>query len=98
VAEGQAGRGADFYAAWQGAYERGLYELLLAHRAAYDNPSPFNAPTSPELKTTDIATKLGLPTNTVRRALEDLAAYGLARRTKGGSGNPDTWTAINLDD
>jgi hypothetical protein len=40
-------------------------------------------------ETPDIATALGLPTNTVRRALEDLAAYGLLRREK--TGKADTW-------
>jgi hypothetical protein len=39
--------------------------------------------------TPDIATALDLPTNTVRRALEDLTAYGLVRREK--IGKADTW-------
>jgi predicted ArsR family transcriptional regulator len=36
---------------------------------------------------------LGLPTVTVRRALEDLAAYELVERQSQGSGKPDLWTA-----
>lgn len=46
-----------------------------------------------DMETGDIAAALGLPTITVRRALEDLAAYGLVTREGHGKGNPDTWTA-----
>jgi hypothetical protein len=42
-------------------------------------------------ETTDVATKLGLPTTTVRRVLEDLAAYGLLTRESGGQGKADRW-------
>jgi FaeA-like protein len=42
-------------------------------------------------KTSEIAEALRLPTNTVRRALEDLTAYDLIGRTAGGEGKPDTW-------
>ena len=45
-------------------------------------------------ETSLIAQKLGLPTNTVRRALEDLAAHGLAQRHSQGSGKTDLWEAI----
>jgi Bifunctional DNA primase/polymerase, N-terminal len=44
-------------------------------------------------ETPDIAEALGLPTNTVRRALEDLAAYRLARRERQGAGKADKWIA-----
>jgi hypothetical protein len=40
-----------------------------------------------------IANALGLPTVTVRRALEDLAAYGLVERASHGPGKADLWTA-----
>jgi hypothetical protein len=46
-----------------------------------------------EVKTPVIAEALSLPTNTVRRALEDLAAYQLVRRIKGGTGQADGWVA-----
>jgi len=46
-----------------------------------------------DAETTDVAKHMGLPTNTVRRALEDLAAYGLVERTGQGSGKPDLWCA-----
>jgi hypothetical protein len=44
-----------------------------------------------------VATALGLPTITVRRVLEDLAAYGLINRESGGSGNADKWTKGNWE-
>jgi hypothetical protein len=50
---------------------------------------------SPEGKgTREVAQALGLPTNTVRRALEDLEAYGLISRSREQKGLPDTW-AVN---
>ena len=44
-----------------------------------------------EASTTAIATELGLPTNTARRILEDLTAYGLTERISQGQGKPDNW-------
>jgi hypothetical protein len=44
-------------------------------------------------ETSAVAKAVGLPTNTIRRALEDLAAYRLAERTGQGQGNPDLWNA-----
>jgi hypothetical protein len=44
-----------------------------------------------EEKTPDIAEALSLPTNTVRRALEDLMAYGLVSRKKDKEGGADLW-------
>ena len=46
-----------------------------------------NATTAPGL-----ALKLGYPTNTVSRVLEDMTCYGLIARDKQGQGNPDLWT------
>jgi predicted ArsR family transcriptional regulator len=43
------------------------------------------------VETAVVAAALGLPTITVRRALEDLAAYGLVRRYAQGPGKPDLW-------
>ena len=40
-------------------------------------------------ETTDVANALSLPTVTVRRALEDLAAYDLAVRISQGQGKSD---------
>jgi hypothetical protein len=41
--------------------------------------------------TPKIAAAMGLPTNTVRRALEELTAYHLIRRLSQGGNKPDLW-------
>jgi hypothetical protein len=41
--------------------------------------------------TTDIASAVKHPTQTARRALEDLAAHGVIHRKSNGQGNADTW-------
>jgi hypothetical protein len=43
-------------------------------------------------ETTAVAKALELPSVTVRRALEDLTAYGLLQRMVQGQGKPDLWT------
>jgi hypothetical protein len=56
-------------------------------RAAFDCVQKYG-----EVETKDVAIELGLPTVTVRRVLQDLAAYGLMeRRTKAGQGSADLW-------
>jgi hypothetical protein len=45
----------------------------------------------PQRSTTDVATNLGYPTETARRALEDLAAHTILVRKSQGKGNPDLW-------
>jgi hypothetical protein len=44
-----------------------------------------------DTSTADLAARVGLPTQTTRRALEDLAAHGVAQRTK--HGQRDLWAA-----
>jgi len=44
-----------------------------------------------EVETADVAIELGLPTVTVRRVLEDLAAYRLVERQGRGQGKADHW-------
>jgi len=58
-------------------------------RAAYEIVYKYHSVT-----TADVAIELGLPNNTVRRALEDLAAYGLVTRHK-LKANKDQWKAVN---
>lgn len=41
--------------------------------------------------TTSIAARVGYPTQTARRSLEDLMVHGLVLRQPGGSGIPDKW-------
>jgi predicted ArsR family transcriptional regulator len=43
--------------------------------------------------TTELAVAVATPTNTVRRALEDLTAYRLVTRTRQEQGKPDLWHA-----
>jgi hypothetical protein len=59
----------------------------------------FDLLTETATPTRDIATSLGLPTNTTRRVLEDLAAQGLAERTRAKNedgeekkGGADLWS------
>jgi hypothetical protein len=84
---------------------RACYEYLQEHEAEFfpadddhtDDGTAGGDAEKEEAKpagknsTPRIASELGLPTNTVRRALEDLAAYGLVRRLKGGKGKSDQW-------
>jgi hypothetical protein len=44
-----------------------------------------------DVETADVAIHLGLPTNTARRILEDLAAYRLVTRESQGQGHADKW-------
>jgi len=41
--------------------------------------------------TSDLATRLGYPTVTTRRALEDLTCYSIIKRESKGAGNADLW-------
>jgi hypothetical protein len=56
-------------------------------RKAYEKACNYNS----NFQTAKLATAIGLPTSTTRRALEDLAAYGILERESGGQGNPDSW-------
>jgi hypothetical protein len=44
-----------------------------------------------DIETGDVAIEMGLPTVTVRRILEDLAAYGLISRSSQGDGKSHIW-------
>jgi hypothetical protein len=46
---------------------------------------------APDLSTTDIAERIGYPTNTTRRILEELTALRLTRKRPGGEGKADRW-------
>ena len=61
-------------------------------RAAYECVGKYS-----DVETADVAIPLGLPTNTVRRILEDLAAYGLVIRTGQGQGKADLWNKANWE-
>ena len=64
-------------------------------RAAYDY---LTARTGKEAASTPtIAEALALPTSTVRRVLEELAAYGLIDRRPQGQGKADLWAALDWE-
>lgn len=44
-----------------------------------------------ESETSEVAERLGLPTSTTRRLLEDVAALGMVQRVKQGAGLADLW-------
>jgi hypothetical protein len=62
-------------------------------RQAFDTVRANNGP----MDTKAVALKLDLPTTTVRRALEDLAAYQLVARDSDGAGHADTWSMGDVD-
>jgi predicted ArsR family transcriptional regulator len=63
-------------------------------RRAYEHLCAAKTLTGHEAEETpNIAEALDLPTNTVRRALEDLAAYRLVKRESRGGNRADRWTA-----
>jgi hypothetical protein len=59
-------------------------------RRAYDCVCKYRA-----VETADVAIELGLPTNTTRRILEELAAHGLVIRCSQGPGKADLWDPTN---
>jgi hypothetical protein len=61
-------------------------------RRAYDCVVKYGRRDPPDpVETADVAIELGLPTNTARRILEDLAAHGLVIRRSQGPGKADIW-------
>ena len=56
-------------------------------RRAYEHLNALDDPA----ETSAVANALALPTNTVRRALEDLTAYALIQRFGQGQGKSDLW-------
>jgi hypothetical protein len=61
-------------------------------RRAYECVRKYSERHNP-VETADVAIDLGLPTNTARRILEELAAHGLVIRRSQGKGKPDIWDA-----
>jgi hypothetical protein len=80
--------------------------LQIVDKVALDSVPPIRRKAYEALgpvarKTRDVATDLGLPTITARRALEDITAQGLAVRKRvktgeGKDGRDDTWTKVEL--
>ena len=63
-----------------------LDSLPPLRRRAYECVSKHH-----DVETSDVAIELGLPSNTARRILEDLAAHGLVIRRSQGPGKADLW-------
>jgi hypothetical protein len=70
---------------------RKAYEYLGSNDCRWETRDADGKLTDCGYSTSSIAVRLGLPTNTVRRALEDLAAYDVLERTRQGAGKPDLW-------
>lgn len=80
--------------------------LKIVEKVALDSVPPirrkaYEALVGSPKKTREVATALDLPTTTVRRALEDIAAHGLATRQRaktdeGKDGRDDIWTRIEI--
>jgi hypothetical protein len=78
--------------------------LQIVEKVTLDSVPPTRRKVYEELaggakKTREVATALDLPTTTVRRALEDITAHGLATRQRvkteeGKDGRDDIWTRV----
>jgi DNA-binding transcriptional ArsR family regulator len=84
--------GAEPEKAWQVVRRCGLDSLPQTRRRVLE----LLAHGTGQRSTTDVAEVLDYPTSTTRRALEDLTAYGLVRRIRGGAGKPDRWVATEF--
>lgn len=73
--------------AWELVRKVALDSMPAIRRKAFD----FIAIQQGQLTTSQIATAINLPSNTVRRTLEDLAAYNLIERESRGEGKADFW-------
>jgi hypothetical protein len=70
---------------------RSIYKYLCTPLPGTTRKGPL-----PQRTTTDVGNKLGLPTSTVRRSLEDLASYGLVKEQSQCQGRASLWQAIIL--
>ena len=81
--------------------------LQIVEKAALDSVPPirrkvYEALSDGPKTTREVATAIKLPTNTTRRALEDITAHHLATRQRakneeGNDSRDDTWTRIELN-
>jgi hypothetical protein len=78
--------GMDRSAALAVVKEIALDSVPPLRRRAYDCVCKYR-----DVETGDVAIELGLPTTTIRRILEDLAAHGLIVRKSQGEGKPHLW-------
>jgi hypothetical protein len=72
---------------WRVAVKVALDSMPQLRRVVFDLLCSQTGP----LDTTSIATSIGYPTQTTRRACEDLTAHGVLERQPGGEGKADKW-------
>lgn len=70
-------------------YKLALDSVTKSKRTAMQELARYDS-----IHTSGLATKLGLPTATVRRWLEDLTALGVAQREKGTGAKGDHWKVL----
>jgi hypothetical protein len=68
-----------------------------AYECVYKYTDPKRQDGGGPLETANVAIELGLPTNTTRRILEELAAHGLIVRCSQGPGKADTWNRADWE-
>lgn len=79
--------GVERAAAWKVVRETALDSIPSLRRRVLVHLSAISEPTG----TTEIAETLDYPTQTARRALEDLALHGITQRLSQGKGKADLW-------
>ena len=70
-------------------YKLALDSITKSKRRALQELAKYDI-----IETAGVATKLGFPTNSVRRWMEDLVALGVAERVKGGGSKGDKWNIL----
>jgi len=78
--------GAERQTAWRIVTKAALDSIPALRRAVIETL------TSGEASTTEVAEAVRYPTQTTRRALEDLTAHEIIERAPGGQGKPDHWS------
>ena len=73
--------------AWRLVEKCALDSMPALRRTVLDDLLRVEAAAS----TSEVAERIAYPTTTTRRALEDLAAYGIVQRQTQGPGRPDVW-------
>lgn len=81
--------GVDAETTWRILSKLALDSMPALRRASIDHLLT-GQPGEP-FTTSQIAEAIEHPTNTTRRALEDLTGFGIVTRHPGGNGNPDRW-------
>ena len=85
--EGLDAIGADRDTAWPIVTKAALDCIPALRRAVMDTLEAADD----QLETRTVATAVSYPTQTTRRALEDLTAHGICHRYPGGNGKSDDW-------